>query len=139
MNYSGCCFPPLISLQSSMSKQLQNEFISAVSLSNSQQAHAEWKQPGGAFQDGVKIWLFFCKLLQKSPNQTTTHAVNAFTLAGIVHVTQSQQLTKPLCWFALSSWPFSLTDSIQPVALRVTRPFIALVKSFCFICILRQK
>ncbi|XP_008325735.1 lipid droplet-regulating VLDL assembly factor AUP1 [Cynoglossus semilaevis] len=25
-----------------------------------------------------------------------------------------------------SSWPFSLTDSIQPVALRVTRPFIAL-------------
>ncbi|XP_034037737.1 ancient ubiquitous protein 1 [Thalassophryne amazonica] len=25
-----------------------------------------------------------------------------------------------------SSWPFSLTDSIQPVALRVTRPFVAL-------------
>lgn len=34
------------------------------------------------------------------------------------------------CVFPLSSWPFSLTDSIQPVALRVTRPLISLVKSF---------
>lgn len=33
-------------------------------------------------------------------------------------------------FFTFSSWPFSLTDSIQPVALRVTRPLIALVMSF---------
>lgn len=37
-----------------------------------------------------------------------------------------------VCVFPLSSWPFSLTDSIQPVALRVTRPLISLVKSFKF-------
>lgn len=43
------------------------------------------------------------------------------------HIMQTHQLN---IFFPLSSWPFSLTDSIQPVALRVTRPLIALVMSF---------
>lgn len=46
----------------------------------------------------------------------------------ILHV--QHHLTYWVCLFPFSSWPFSLTDSIQPVALRVTRPLIALVKSF---------
>lgn len=118
-----------------MSRQRQNEFISIVSLSNPQQAYS-WRRTQSEnsqeerFIMEAKHGCFFCKLLQKSQHQTTTRSVNMCLLLGIVHIIQTPQLTKPLCPFPLSSWPFSLTDSIQPVALRVTRPLIALVKSF---------
>lgn len=36
-----------------------------------------------------------------------------------------------------SSWPFSVSDSIQPVALLVKRPFIALVITFVLFSVIR--
>lgn len=57
-----------------------------------------------------------CSKIQTNSHAFTAHALNS-------------KHTK-LCVCVSSSWPFSLTDSIQPVALRVTRPLLSLVKSF---------